>query len=107
MQVRRGRTEFVPFVIAITAKINLPGKLLPRRRGIVRAERKDGSTEMYAQETSAVRELTTEEMDSVTGGSVLAVAGGVALGIATNALYDWLKAPGNVKAWESHLQSIL
>lgn len=62
---------------------------------------------MNAYETSGVRELTAHELDSVTGGSALAVAGGIALGIATNAIYDWLKAPGNVKAWESHLRSIL
>ena len=62
---------------------------------------------MNAHETSDVRELTAYELDFVTGGNAVAVAGGIAIGIATNAIYDWLKAPGNVKAWESHLRSIL
>lgn len=62
---------------------------------------------MNAQATSDVRELTADELVSVAGGAVAAVAGAIAVGIATNALYDWLKAPGNVKAWESHLKSIL
>jgi hypothetical protein len=61
---------------------------------------------MKVQDTSETRELTDHELDSVAGG-ILAVAGAFALGLVTNAAYDWLKSPGDVKAWEAHLKSIL
>jgi hypothetical protein len=61
---------------------------------------------MKVQDTSETRELAVDELNSATGGMV-AVAAAFALGIATNAAYDWLKSPGNVKAWEAHLKSIL
>ena len=44
-------------------------------------------------EATEVRTLSDDELDHVSG-AALQVLGGVALGIATNALYDWLKAPG-------------
>ncbi len=44
-------------------------------------------------EATEVRTLSADELDHVSG-AALQVLGGVALGIATNALYDWLKAPG-------------
>lgn len=44
-------------------------------------------------EIAEVRTLSDDERDHVSG-AALQVLGGVALGIATNALYDWLKAPG-------------
>jgi hypothetical protein len=59
---------------------------------------------MNAQTNNEILELADHELDSVVGGNI-AVA--VVVGLATNALYDWLKAPGDVKAWESHLKSIL
>jgi len=55
-------------------------------------------------QTNDIRELTDDEVGAVTGGNVAAA---IVVGLATNALYDWLKAPGDVKAWESHLRSIL
>jgi bacteriocin-like protein len=63
---------------------------------------------MNTQKNVEVCELSTEELNSVAGGAtVLAVAGAIAVGLATNAAYDWLKSPGNVKAWESTLKGIL
>ena len=59
---------------------------------------------MNVQTNNEILELADHELDSVVGGNI-AVA--VVVGLATNALYDWLKAPGDVKAWESHLKSIL
>lgn len=44
-------------------------------------------------EATEARTLSDDELDHVSG-AALQVLGGVALGIATNALYDWLKAPG-------------
>jgi len=44
-------------------------------------------------EATDVRTLSADELDDVSG-AALQLLGGVALGIATNALYDWLKAPG-------------
>jgi hypothetical protein len=40
-----------------------------------------------------LRTLSADELDHASG-AVLQVLAGVALGIATNAMYDWLKAPG-------------
>jgi hypothetical protein len=62
---------------------------------------------MDTQKKVEVCELSAEELNSVAGGNVLAVAGAVAIGLATNAAYDWLKSPGNVKAWETTLKGIL
>ena len=70
---------------------------------MVRAARRETNI-MNAQTNNEIRELADHELDSVAGGNI-AVA--VVVGLATNALYDWLKAPGDVKAWESHLKSIL
>ena len=44
-------------------------------------------------EIAEVRNLSENELDHISG-AVLQVLGGVALGLATNAIYDWLKAPG-------------
>ena len=44
-------------------------------------------------EATEVHTVSADELDHVSG-AALQVLGGVALGIATNALYDWLKAPG-------------
>ena len=44
-------------------------------------------------EIAEVRTLSDDELGHVSG-AALQILGGVALGIATNALYDWLKAPG-------------
>jgi lactobin A/cerein 7B family class IIb bacteriocin len=74
--------------------------------GMIRASTNVEST-MSPQKNAEVRELSTEELTSVAGGTVLAVAGAVAIGLATNAAYDWLKSPGNVKAWETTLKGIL
>jgi hypothetical protein len=40
-----------------------------------------------------LRTLSADELDHASG-AALQVLGGVALGLATNAIYDWLKAPG-------------
>jgi hypothetical protein len=39
-----------------------------------------------------LRALSGHEVEDVSG-AALQILGGIALGIATNAIYDWLKAP--------------
>jgi hypothetical protein len=57
-------------------------------------------TQMKVQDTSETRELAVEELNSATGGVV-------SFGHGLGELVEWLVKPGNVKAWEAHLKSIL
>jgi hypothetical protein len=52
-------------------------------------------------QTNEIRELTDHELDSVAGGSPIHV------GHAIGEFIEWLTSPGDVKAWEAHLKSIL
>jgi len=46
-------------------------------------------------EGAELKLLSGDDLDQVSGG-LPQVLGGIALGIATNAIYDWLKSPGTM-----------
>jgi hypothetical protein len=46
-------------------------------------------------EDAELKLLSADDLDHVSGG-LAQVLGGIAIGIATNAIYDWLKSPGTM-----------